>query len=381
MKNLIMKKKGLPKGQKMHSSDAFFGLRDKKLIEKAILAIKNLGLKKRINIMEVCGTHTYTFFRFGLKKLLPDNIRLISGPGCPVCITEDSFIDKAVFLCKDKQNIIATFGDLIKVKGATSSLEEARAYGANISVIYSPSEVLELAKANPQKRIIFLAVGFETTAPLTASILREAKKNELNNLFVLSAHRVIPPALNLLCGDSEIKVDGFLCPGHVSVIIGEAPYREIVKKYHKPCVICGFEPLDMVLSIYKICSQVSDGRYELENEYDRVVRPGGNISAMKLISEVFDTKDAAWRGFGTIEKSGLFINEKYKNFDAEKLIDKPLAPAKIKNINCRCVDVVKGKINPSECPQFKKNCTVDNPLGPCMVSFEGTCRIYYEYGA
>jgi len=381
MKNLLMKKKGLPKGQKMRSSNAFFGLRDKNLIEKAIRKIRSLELKKKINIMEVCGTHTYTFFRFGLKKLLPDNINLISGPGCPVCITEDTFIDKAIFLCKDKRNIIVTFGDLIKVKGTSGSLEESRAHGANVSVIYSPSEALSLAHENPQKRIIFLAVGFETTAPLTASILKEAQKNKLNNFFVLSAHRVIPPAMNVLCQDPEINIDGFLCPGHVSAIIGEKPYKEIVKKYHKPCVICGFEPLDMVLSIYKICLQVRDGNYKFENEYNRVVKPNGNLSAMKLIGEVFDVKDARWRGFGVIEKSGLFINERYKNFDAEKLIDKPLTFGKTKNINCRCIDVVKGKIRPPECPQFKKRCTVDNPLGPCMVSFEGSCRIYYEYSA
>ena len=356
-------------------------LRNKKLIERVICKIRSLELKKNINIMEVCGTHTYTFFRFGLKKLLPDNINLISGPGCPVCITEDSFIDKALFLCKDQRNVIATFGDLIKVKGTSASLEEARARGANISVIYSPSDALTLAQENPQKRIIFLAVGFETTAPLTASVLKEAKNNKLNNFFVLSAHRVIPPAMNILCEDAEINIDGFLCPGHVSVIIGEAPYEIIAKKYHKPCVICGFEPLDMVLSIYKICLQIKEGSYRLENEYSRVVKPGGNVSAMKLIGEIFDVRDARWRGFGIIEKSGLFIKEKYKNFDAEKLIDKPLELRKTKNINCRCIDVVKGKIRPPACPQFKKICTVDNPLGPCMVSFEGSCRIYYEYSA
>ncbi|MDD5618698.1 MAG: hydrogenase formation protein HypD [Candidatus Omnitrophota bacterium] len=356
-------------------------LRDKNIIGKVISAIRSLKLQEKINIMEVCGTHTYTFFRFGLRKLLPDNINLISGPGCPVCITEDEFIDKACFLCKDKQNIIATFGDLIKVKGATSSLELARAEGANISIVYSPSEALGLAKENPSKRIIFLAVGFETTAPLTASILKEAKKSGLNNFFVLSAHRVIPPALNLLCSDREINVDGFLCPGHVSVIIGEHPYREIVKKYHKPCVICGFEPLDMVLSIYKICLQIKNGKYKLENEYNRVVKASGNISAMKLIGEIFDVRDAAWRGFGVIKKSGLFLNKTYAKFDAEKLIGKALISRTAKNIKCRCADVVKGKINPSQCPQFKKSCTIDNPLGPCMVSFEGTCRIYYEYSA
>ncbi|MDD4955073.1 MAG: hydrogenase formation protein HypD, partial [Candidatus Omnitrophica bacterium] len=223
--------------------------------------------------------------------------------------------------------------------------------------------------------------GFETTAPLTASIIKEAHRQKLDNFFVLCAHRVIPPAMDILCMDKEIKVDGFLCPGHVSVIIGEKPYEKIVKKYRKPSVVCGFEPLDMILSIYKICLQIKNKECKLENEYSRVVKPQGNICAMKLIEEVFDLKDAGWRGFGTIEKSGLFIKEKYSGFDAQKLISGKLPLRKTKISNCRCIDVVKGKIRPPACPQFKKSCTVDNPLGPCMVSFEGSCRIYYEYSA
>ncbi len=354
-------------------------LRDKNLIKEALDKIRSLNLRKNVNIMEVCGTHTYTFFRFGLRRMLPENIHLISGPGCPVCITEDSFIDKAVILARDKNNIIATFGDLIKVRGTKSSLEEERALGANINIVYSPSEAIDLAVTNPGKRIVFLGVGFETTAPLSASIVKEAKQKKLDNFFLLSAHRIIPPALNVLCSDKEINIDGFLCPGHVSAIIGAEAYKEAAQKFHKPCVIGGFEPLDMLIAMYKICLQVKEGKSIVENEYDRVVRQRGNPAAIKLLSEVFYVKDASWRGFGTIKKSGLFLNEKYKNFDAQKLIGKEI---KVKNklTNCRCADVVKGKIKPSECPLFRKACNPEKPFGPCMVSFEGSCRIYYEYG-
>ncbi|MFA5270955.1 MAG: hydrogenase formation protein HypD [Candidatus Omnitrophota bacterium] len=358
-------------------------LRDKKLIQQAFDKIRDLNIKKDVNIMEVSGTHTYTFFRFGLRRMLPANIHLISGPGCPVCITEDIFIDKAVILARDKSNIIATFGDLIKVRGAKSSLEDERALGANISVVYSPSEAIELAVSNPKKRIIFLGVGFETTAPLSAAIVKEAKQKKLNNFFLLSSHRLIPPALRVLCEDKDINIDGFLCPGHVSAIIGAEAYRGITQKFHKPCVIGGFEPLDMLIAMYKICLQVKEKKSILENEYDRVVKQKGNFAAMKLLDEVFLVKDASWRGFGVIKKSGLFLNKKYKKFDALELIPqsrKEDAKAQRKINNCRCADVVKGKIKPSDCPLFKKICNPDKPLGPCMISFEGSCRIYYEYG-
>lgn len=354
-------------------------LRDKKLIKQALDKIRDLKIRENVNIMEVCGTHTYTFFRFGLRKMLPPNIHLISGPGCPVCITEDVFVDKAVVLARDKNNIIATFGDLIKVKGTKSSLEEERALGANINVVYSPSEAIDLAITNPKKRVIFLGVGFETTAPLSASIVKEAKQRKLKNFFLLSSHRLIPPAMKALCSDKDINIDGFLCPGHVSAIIGANAYREITQKFHKPCVIGGFEPMDMLIAMYKICLQVKQKKSIVENEYDRVVKQKGNTAAMKLLDEVFCVKDASWRGFGVIKKSGLFLNEKYKRFDAQKLIGKEITLKKKVN-NCRCADVVKGKIKPSECPLFRKICNPDKPLGPCMISFEGSCRIYYEYG-
>jgi hydrogenase expression/formation protein HypD len=355
-------------------------LRNKKLIKVVLEEIKNLKIKQKVNLMEVCGTHTYTFFRFGLRKIIPSYINLISGPGCPVCITEEEFIDKAVILSRDKKNIIATFGDLMRVRGSFSSLEEERTKGAHIEVVYSPLEVLNLAKRT-EKRVIFLGIGFETTAPLIASIIKEAKEKKIKNLFLLCNHRLIPPAMQALCQDKDINIDGFICPGHVSAIIGEIPYEVIVKKYKKGCIICGFEPLDMVLSTYRLLLQIKRKTPKLENEYKRVVKKEGNQKAKRLLREVFEVVDASWRGLGMIKKSGLRLNEKYQDFDAEKLIKKKIKFEKKKNPICLCAEVIKGKIYPFNCPQFKKNCTPANPLGPCMISFEGSCRIYYEYGS
>ena len=355
-------------------------LRNKKLIKIVLEKIKNLKLKRKVNLMEVCGTHTYTFFRFGLRKIIPSYINLISGPGCPVCITEEDFIDKAVILSQDKKNIIATFGDLMCVKGSFSSLEEEKTKGAYIEVVYSPLEALALAKKT-EKRVIFLGIGFETTAPLIASLIKETKQKRIKNLFLLCNHRLIPPAMGALCKDKDINIDGFICPGHVSAIIGEIPYEAIVKKYKKGCIISGFEPLDMVLSIYRLLVQIKKNTPKLENEYKRVVKRKGNLEAKKLLKEVFKVTDASWRGLGTIKKSGLELNQNYQDFNAQKLIKKKIDFKKKNNILCLCADVIKGKTSPFKCPQFKKICNPNNPLGPCMISFEGSCRICYEYGS
>jgi hydrogenase expression/formation protein HypD len=354
-------------------------LRNKKLIKIVLEKIKNLKIKRKVNLMEVCGTHTFTFFRFGLRKIIPSYINLISGPGCPVCITEEEFIDKAVILSQDKNNIITTFGDLMRVKGSFSSLEEERAKGANIKVVYCPDEALKLAEKT-RKRVIFLGIGFETTAPLIASVIKEAKRKRVKNLFLLSGHRLIPPAMEVLCKDKDINIDGFICPGHVSAIIGEIPYEKIVKRYKKGCIITGFEPLDMVLAIYQLLIQIKRNIPKLENEYKRVVKRKGNLEAKKLLKEVFKVVDASWRGLGAVKKSGLELNQNYQEFDAQKLIRKKIKfNEKKKDIICLCPDVIKGKIPPLRCPQFKKVCTPTNPIGPCMISFEGSCRIYYEY--
>ncbi|UCC94696.1 MAG: hydrogenase formation protein HypD [Candidatus Omnitrophota bacterium] len=355
-------------------------LRDKRAIRELIRRIESLKITRDVNIMEVCGTHTYTFFRFGLRKIMPSFVNLISGPGCPVCITEDIFIDKAILLAQEKKNVIATFGDLVRVKGTRSSLEQERAKGAHILVVYSPYEALDYARTHPEKRVIFLGVGFETTAPVIASVVKKAKEKKLKNFFLLTSHRLIPPAMQTLCEDKDIKIDGFICPGHVSAIIGQRPYESIVKRYRKGCVICGFEPFDMVLGIYLLLLQIKNNRPKMENEYKRVVNPRGNPLAEKLLREVFKVVDAPWRGFGIVRKSGLALHERYQDLDAHQLIRRNIHFERRKSEGCLCAEVVKGKIGPSQCPQFRKICTPQDPLGPCMISFEGTCRIYYEYG-
>jgi hydrogenase expression/formation protein HypD len=354
-------------------------LRSKRLIRETIKKIHGLRLKRKVNLMEVCGTHTYTFFRFGLRSQLAPYVNLISGPGCPVCITEDSYIDKAIYLSKDKRNVIATFGDLMRVRGSASSLYQERARGAQIEIVYSPYQALDLAKRYKDKRIIFLGIGFETTAPLIASVVRQAKRIGLKNFLVLVGHRLIPPAMEALCQDPQINVDGFICPGHVSTIIGLLPYRVIVEKYKKGCVVCGFEPLDVVLGVYMLLLQVKKAYPKLENEYKRVVKKEGNTTARKIMYEVFQIGDGGWRGLGVIKESGLHLREEYRDFDAQRLIKvslKERPPAR----GCLCGEVIKGKVTPFRCSQFRKRCTPIDPLGPCMVSFEGTCRIYYEYG-
>lgn len=353
-------------------------LKDKHLIKKIARRIHVLGLNRKVNLMEVCGTHTYSFFRSGLNDVLSDYVNLISGPGCPVCITENLFVDKAIYLSKNKKNVIATFGDLLKVKGSLSSLYREKSNGANILIVYSPLDALEFALKNKDKRIIFLGVGFETTAPLVAATIKEAGNRKIKNFFVLTGHRLIPPAMEALCQDKNINIEGFICPGHVSAIIGELPYYPIVEKYKIGCVICGFEPVDMVLGIYTALKQIKNARPAVDNEYRRVVKKEGNATAIKIMYEVFQAGDAGWRGLGIITNSGLFLNKNYAEFNAENLI-KTVIKEKKAAANCLCAEVVKGKITPRQCPLFTVECSPANPIGPCMISLEGTCRIYYEY--
>ncbi len=329
--------------------------------------------------MEVCGTHTYSFFRFGLRKLLHPYVNFISGPGCPVCITTDTYIKEALILAEDKKNIIVTFGDLLRVRTESGSLEEMRAKGTDIRMVYSPLDALLLAKSNKKRRIIFLSIGFETTAPLVATTIKQAQSEKINNYFILAGNRLIPPALKALCSDREIEIEGFICPGHVSAIIGMYPYREIVRRYRKGCVVCGFEPVDIVFSLYLLLLQIKNRKPRLENTYKRVVRPSGNREAQLILREVFFVDDASWRGLGMIKKSGLFLREKFSHFDARQFIKEHVEESCLLK-GCRCAEVIKGKIKPYECFQFKKKCSPQNPLGPCMVSFEGACRIYFEYG-
>lgn len=352
--------------------------RDKKIVDKIVAEINKIK-PKDINLMEVCGTHTVAIFKSGIKQLLPKNINLISGPGCPVCVTAQSDIDQMIALSKIKNVIITTFGDMLKVPGTKSSLEKERASGADIRIVYSPLDALEIARQNKFKEIVFLAVGFETTSPATAAVIDDAKINRINNFSVYCDHKVVPPAIQALLNAGELKLDGFICPGHVSAIIGSRAYEFVARDYKIPCVVSGFEPTDILESILMLLKQNSKKEARVEIEYTRAVHPQGNSLAQKLLSRVFEAEDASWRGLGVLKKSGYKLNEKLKNFEARHKF-KIKTPKSVEAKGCLCGEVLRGIKNPAQCKLFSKACTPENPFGPCMVSSEGTCAAWYKYG-
>jgi len=357
-----------------YRSPEFIGTISKKIQE---LAEK---IPHPINLMEVCGTHTMTIGKFGIRQILPENIKLISGPGCPVCVTPDSYIDKAITLSRKKNVIITTFGDMMKVPGSYSSIEKEKSAGMDIRVVYSPLEAVDIAEKNPEKKIVFLGIGFETTAPAVGLAIKKAHYEKTGNFYVLSGHKLIPPAMEILMRDREVNIDGFICPGHVSAITGSIPYFSISRKYRVPCVITGFEPADILESILILTKKIVENRKtDVEIQYKRVVREGGNIKARKVLEEVFDIVDSEWRGLGVIRKSGLAIKEKYRDIDADFQFSIRVKKTK-KRCGCICGDILKGKKIPPDCRMFGKLCTPENPLGPCMVSSEGSCAAYYRYG-
>jgi hydrogenase expression/formation protein HypD len=309
---------------------------------------------------------------WGIRKLLPSNIKLISGPGCPVCVTPSTVIDE---LIKLKDVTIATFGDLLRVPGLSGTLEQARAEGADIKIIYSPLEALKLAR---KKETVLVGIGFETTIPGIALTIQKAANENLNHFSVLPAFKLVPPALDALLSNGDVEVNGFILPGHVSVIIGSGAYDLLPGKFSIGGVVTGFEPLDILLGIQKLVNQLKQNEPNIENEYGRVVTPTGNIQAKKVIDEILQMEDAIWRGLGTIPQSGLGIRDKYSQFDAIKKYKMKITDTE-KNTGCRCADVLKGKIIPSECGLFEKICHPGNPIGPCMVSSEGSCAAYYKY--
>jgi hydrogenase expression/formation protein HypD len=340
------------------------------------------GLSERVGrevrFMEVCGTHTMVAFRTGLRQLLPPDVRLISGPGCPVCVTDTGYIDAAIGLCRQPAVTVATFGDLLRVPGSESSLERERAAGANVRIVYSPSDALVLARECPTQRVVFLGVGFETTAPTVAWAIFRAARDGLKNFSVLCAHKTMPHAMEALVKDQEVRIDGFICPGHVSVVTGAGMYRFICERYRIPCVVSGFEAWDMLKSISMLLAQVVEGRAEVEIEYSRSVNEMGNVAARKLMAEVFEECGANWRGIGTIPGSGLEIRQKYAVYDAARVFGVHVAEAHV-NPACRCGDVLRGTVTPPECTLFGRTCTPIQPFGPCMVSSEGACAAYYKY--
>lgn len=354
--------------------------RDPQLAKKLLGQIQTASekLTQEIRLMEVCGTHTMAIYRHGIRKLLPSNIKLVSGPGCPVCVTPISVIDRAIALTRRPNTLMTTFGDLIRVPGSDSSLEKERAKGHSVKPVYSPMDAVKLAQENPEIDVVFAGIGFETTTPAIAASILEAEKRGLNNYSVLVSHKVMPPPMRALVADRDIQINGFICPGHVSAIIGSDAYNFLAQEYNIPCVVAGFEPLDILGAILTLLTRHLQGRAEVDNLYRRVVRPEGNPEAMRMIQEVFVPSDSEWRGLGTIPGSGLTLSDKYQRFDATRLDVDPIVSRE--PLGCRCGEILKGTLSPSDCPCFGKGCTPEHPIGACMVSTEGSCSAAYRYG-
>lgn len=354
--------------------------RDPSLVQKLCQSIgkRARSLGKEITIMEVCGTHTVSIGRFGIRTLLPDTIKLISGPGCPVCVTSVHDVDCALYLAGVSGVIFATFGDMLRVPGSHGkTLQGMKARGADVRVVVSAMDCVELARMDTSRHVVFMGIGFETTSPTVALLLKECLNSRIENLSVLSVHKVIPPALRVLINDPELKVDGFLCPGHVSTIIGVEPYRCLVEA-GRAAVITGFEPVDILEGILMILDQIGRNSPRVEIQYKRGVNPEGNPRARKMLDEVFEPGPAQWRGLGTIPESGLFIREEYAYFDAQRCFSIPHIES-VETKGCRCGDVLRGILSPRDCPLFRTVCSPREPMGPCMVSSEGTCSAYYRY--
>jgi len=339
--------------------------------------------KKEAAIMEICGTHTHSISKYGIRGNMPKNIKLISGPGCPVCVTSQSDINRIVeFSRREKAAIIATFGDMLMVPGSFSSLEKERARGADIRVVYSALDTITIAKENPRKEVVFYAVGFETTAPTVAATVVAAKKMNLKNFSIVSLHKLTPPAMRALVASGNINIDGFIAPGHVTSIIGAKSYSFLSNEYNLPCVVAGFEPLDCIYGIYMLVRQINEGRHDIEIEYKRVVTWEGNKKAQAVVNEVFEAADAGWRGIGNIPGSGLRVREGFSDFDCEKRFDMGKGESAEDDLKgCACGMVLKGLVAPPECVLFRTVCRPESPKGPCMVSSEGTCAAYYKYEA
>ena len=348
----------------------------KALREELDSLCKRVG--REIRIMEVCGTHTVSIFRTGIRSILPSNLRLISGPGCPVCVTAQRHIDAAIDIADRDGVIVATYGDMLRVPGQRGSLQQLRASGARIQVINSARSALDLARENPDRQVVFLAVGFETTAPATAATVLEADQAGIENFSVLMCHKLVMPAMTTLLETGDVPLDGFLCPGHVSVIIGSDAYQPLVERFGKACVVAGFEPAQIFAGLVYLLRQFIENRVVVENVYPAVVGRHGNPVALELFERVFVVADAPWRALGIIPGSGQELAPAYERFDALKRFEIELGEDQ-DHPNCRCGEVIQGKVEPAECQLFAKACTPLSPIGPCMVSSEGTCSAWYKY--
>jgi hydrogenase expression/formation protein HypD len=353
--------------------------RDSEISRQLLKKIKHIS-KKNIRLMEVCGTHTVSIFRSGIRSVLPQTVSLLSGPGCPVCVTDQREIDTFIELSRLDDVIVTTFGDLMRVPGTNASLQRERAEGKDIRIVYSTVDALEVARKNPDKKVVFLGVGFETTAPTIAGAILSAAQMKIDNFSVISAHKLVPPALEILMSLEDVQLDGFILPGHVSVIIGLNAYKPFFNRYKIPCVAAGFEPADILQAIRMLAEMIETDHPQLENAYPRAVTAEGNTKARKILEDVFEPADACWRGIGMIPKSGLKIRDEFSAYDAEKLFVIQVPDSKTPP-GCACGEILTGKKSPPDCALFRKVCTPIDPVGPCMVSTEGTCAAYYKYHA
>jgi len=351
---------------------------DKKILKNIAEQLKNFPLNEEFRIMEICGTHTAEFFKTGVKDIFPDGLILIDGPGCPVCVTPNSYLDRAIEIAKVHNTIITTFGDMIKVPSSYSSLRNEISDGMDVRIVYSPMNCLEIAEQNPDKEIIFLSIGFETTAPAEAVAVIEAKKRNIKNFSILPGNKLTPPAVEALINAEEVKIDGFIIPGNVSAVTGADIWKFIPDKYSKPSVIAGFETGDLIRGVLTLLELLIHRKNELKNEYKVIVKKEGNKRALEIMNKVFMKTDSEWRGLGSIPESGLSIKNEFEEYDSKKKFPvKPPVPKE--HPGCRCGDLLRGLITPPECPLFGKGCSPENAIGPCMVSSEGPCAAYFKY--
>lgn len=354
------------------------GYRDPHLARRLVEEIHALAGDRPLAFMEFCGGHTHAIMQHGIRQLMPPGLRLLSGPGCPVCVTSQRDIDQAIALSQLPEVVLATFGDMVRVPGTSFSLQEAAAAGAEVRIVYSPLDAVQYAKEHPEKQVVFLGVGFETTAPGVAASILTTHAQGIRNYSVFSMHKYTPPGMRAILDAGEVRLDGVLGPGHVSTIIGLNGWRFLPEEYAMPVVVAGFEPVDILLAIRDLTRLAVQGEARAENAYNRSVTEEGNLAALRIMNQVFEPADADWRGFGVIPGSGMAIRARYRAYDAQARFALPDVPSR-EPPGCRCGDVLRGVIEPPECPLFGKACTPDRPKGPCMVSDEGACSAYYLY--
>jgi hydrogenase expression/formation protein HypD len=352
--------------------------RDSELAQGLISDIRGKS-KQKVRLMEFCGGHTVAIFKYGIRQALPVDIELVSGPGCPVCVTATSDIDKAIALAMIQGVIIASFGDMLRVPGSRASLQQARAAGGDVRIVYSTLDALKIAQENPSKTVVFIGVGFETTAPTIAASVLQAKEQRIKNYRVLSLHKLCPPVIKTILDAGEVKLNGLICPGHVSAVTGSNAWEFVARDYGIPCVVAGFEPTDILQCVDMLVTQVENNQSKVEIAYKRGVTPEGNLQAQKIMRQVFEPCPANWRGMGKVQDSGLKLRSKFADFDAAVAFDIKPEPS-IEPKGCICGEILRGVKTPADCRLFRKVCTPENPVGPCMVSSEGSCSAYYLYG-